>query len=131
MDLKELKEKMNHLENHISHMKEDLKSVSEYSKFPISRSIESLEYELQEVRELISMIERRKENKVELSRGFQSYILRNINKVKDYPLFETLDLSMDGDELDIFLIDIERMYGVECIKTIGVNHILITISKRW
>lgn len=130
MDKNTLKEKIKHIENQIEAMKKDLDIVSKYSKFPLERSIKSLEDELQEIKELELMMSENEEKGIaELSRGFQSYVLRNINKVKDYPLFETLDLSMNGYELDFFLKKLEVDFGVYCTKTIGANHILITISK--
>ena len=85
MDKSTLKEKIKHIENQIEAMKKDLDIVSKYSKFPLERSIKSLEDELQEIKELELMMSENEEKGIaELSRGFQSYVLRNINKVKRF-----------------------------------------------
>lgn len=68
----------------------------------------------------------------ELSRGFQSYVLRKIGEIDDFPIVYALHTSMDIEELDLFLRQIENDYNVVSQKHYSASgsKFVVTIVKR-
>lgn len=69
---------------------------------------------------------------MELSRGFQNYVLRKIGDIDNSPITYTLHKSMDFEDLDLFLKGIEEDYNVKTQKLYSdsSSQFIVLIMKK-